>query len=209
MSKANLIGQRFGRLEVVQDAGRTKAKRVLWLCRCDCGNSVYVISAHLNNGMIKSCKCLRNEFFSKLNYKHGHAAKESKTYGAWINAKNRCSNSKSKYYKNYGGRGIIMCDEWKNDFRIFLRDMGEAPKGLTLDRIDNNGNYEPSNCRWTTPKQQRENQSKSVIWLTYQGYTKTLIDWARAFKLSYSICYAWHRQGISIEIMHQKSLETG
>ena len=113
------------------------------------------------------------------NFRHGAATagKQTKEYLAWLSAKARCFNPKTKYYRHYGGRGITMCDEWKNDFVAFLTDMGPSPKGMSLDRYPNqNGNYEPGNCRWATQKQQNYNK-RTNRHLTFHGETKILCQW--------------------------------
>lgn len=143
------IGEKFGRLTVI--SRNTKEKK--WTCICECGNTVSVIASNLNKGNTKSCGCLQRDIRSITGKKHGMEG--TKIYHVWKSMKQRCFNSNHKSFKYYGGRGITVCDEWKNDFQAFY-DWAMAngyKEGLTIDRIDANGNYEPSNCEWVTQKQ--------------------------------------------------------
>jgi len=165
MSKIHdLQSQRFGRLVVVCSAKkRTKWNRVIWLCRCDCGNQIEVIGNSLLAGRTKSCGCLRKEEVNfGLNFKHGDARHGNITllYMVWESIKDRCLNPNNSSYKSYGGQEITICKRWKDNYLVFkIWAMANGyRKGLTIDRIDNKGNYEPSNCQWIT---QSENSKKS------------------------------------------------
>ncbi len=157
----DISGQPFGKWTVLKYAGSNG--RAYWLCRCECGNECEVGGKELRNGHSTQCKrCQARQIGS--NPKHGHAKsgnkKASRTYRSWECMIDRCTNRKHKAYKNYGGRGITVCDRWRNSFENFLADMGMRPEGMTIDRIENDGNYEPGNCRWATLSQQRRNQRK-------------------------------------------------
>lgn len=150
----NLVGQRFGRLIVIERAPGQQV--VLWRCRCDCGAERVVISANLRKGFTQSCGCLQRERAGNANRRHGWT--QTKEYRAWCSMKRRCDNPNVERYPHYGGRGITVCDRWRDSFEAFLQDLGKCPLGMSLDRIDVNGNYTPENCRWATDSQQARNK---------------------------------------------------
>ena len=161
--KIEMIGKKFDRLEVIEEAGRNHRMEVLWLCVCDCGNEVVINGVNLRSGNSKSCGCRRKEAASKSFTKHGRSS--TRLYQIWNQVVQRCTNPKSEKYEYYGGRGIKLCDRWL-DVDLFFVDMEEVydkhvdiygEKDTTIDRIDPNGDYEPNNCRWTTRSQQSRN----------------------------------------------------
>lgn len=179
----DLTGQKFGRLTVMGKQDKTKDGHALWECLCDCGTVVVVRGRELRNGHTKSCGCLRKIRLSESHKTHGQT--NTKLFSVWQKMRYRCSCKNRKDYAYYGGRGIIVCDEWKNDFQAFYdwaMDNGYR-EGLTLDRIDNNGNYYPENCRWVTMKEQCNNR-RSNNYITYNGKTQTLQQWAEEYGIA-------------------------
>ena len=158
MSNKITIGEKYNKLIVIEKTDIRKRRSIVYKCKCDCGNITYVTSTNLKYGYIKSCGCYQKEQVSKTNKKHGLS--NTKLFYVWQDIKNRCNNPNHHAYKDYGGRGIKICDEWQNDFISFYTwaiNNGYKEK-LTIDRKNNNGNYEPNNCRWTTMKIQCQNR---------------------------------------------------
>lgn len=184
---ASFIGKTFGRLKVLNDGPLAvigiKRKRLFYtsICKCKCGEIVTVVNRDLERGDTKSCGCWNIDLNRALKTKHGRA--RTKEHYIWVAMHQRCNNPKNKGYKNYGGRGIKVCKRW-NKFENFFADKGECPKGLTLERINNDGDYEPSNCCWDTRKVQAGNKRSSFV-LTVHGKTACLAELCDTFGKKY------------------------
>lgn len=204
----DLTGQRFGRLTVIgiDDRG---TRKTYWNCLCDCGTIKSVRSDSLQNGAIRSCGCLKKEQDAvnlvneekkkviQFGDKFGHL----RIHEIWSNMKSRCSNPKDSRYSDYGGRGIKVCDEWKNDFFAFYQwAMSNGySDNLTIDRIDNNEGYNPLNCRWVDNKTQARNR-RSNINITIGNSTRSLKEWCEIFNLPYSRIYARYQRNRLISV---------
>lgn len=177
-----MTGREFGRLTVIKRAedqiSPSGRRRVTWLCQCECGNRTIVLGDNLKKGVSQSCGCLRTEVLHDLRVTHGET--DTKLYGVWLAMRRRCDLPTSTYYRHYGGRGIQVCDEWRQSFETF-RDWANAhgyAEGLSIDRIDNNKGYNPENCRWVDCVVQANNRRSNRL-LTWNGETHNLTQWAR------------------------------
>lgn len=190
MSKSkDMRGQRFTRLFVTERHASTHDGRTQWTCRCDCGNTVVVPGHHLRNGNTRSCGCLKSDLTSAMMRKRKTTHGKSKTgaYNTWFLMISRCMDPENHKYPIYGARGITVCERWMK-FENFYEDMGDKSRGLTIERIDNMGNYEKDNCKWGTPKEQANNTRRNRR-LTFQGETLTLTDWAKRLGINPSSLY--------------------
>lgn len=202
MSKIlDLTSQKFGRLKVLQFI-EIRKHHSYWLCKCNCGNITEASNSSLRTGKVKSCGCLRKEVTRQnaIKTKTTHHLANTRIYNVWRSMKKRCYLKTHKAYKDYGGRGIKVCNEWKNDFMCFYNwaIINGYKEDLTLDRIDVNGDYEPNNCRWVDWKIQQNNR-RDNIHIQYNGENKTVYEWANEFNIKY--CTLWWRikNGWSIE----------
>lgn len=182
----DLSGKTFNFLTALTRIPRTRPGDCRWLCRCVCGKEVEVQSDRLRRGRIKSCGCKRYELISAGNARHGHfvSGKSSGEWRSYNAAVQRCHNPSHRSYGRYGAVGIAVCEEWRNDFLAFVRDVGPRPAGSTLDRIDGSKGYEPGNCRWSTPKEQANNMRNNRHVLA-TGQRMTIRAAADTFHLPY------------------------
>lgn len=178
------VGEKYGRLTVLSCAGRNNDGRQMFLCKCECGKETTVIGKHLQSGNTKSCGCYKHDAGIKANTTHGLS--KTNIYRIWASMKDRCTRNNCSAYPNYGGRGITVCQEWLDSFEVFYAWATENgyEEGLSIDRIDVNGNYEPSNCRWVTMEAQAHNKRTNVF-ITYNGETHTLKQWSDIVGVNY------------------------
>lgn len=193
----DLTGQRFGRLTVICRKG-SKNGHVAWLCKCECGKTKVIRSCDLVNGKSTSCGCYHNEMVAQITKSHGQS--NSRLYTIHNLMLQRCFQPKATHYKHYGGRGISVCDEWKYSFESFYKwamANGYSDE-LSIDRIDVNGNYCPENCRWATRKEQANNKSSNRF-ITYNGQTHTVSEWAEITGISREAIRGRLKRGWTIE----------
>ncbi len=199
----DLSGQRFGRLRVIsRHSENTKLNRAHWNCICDCGEAVIIAGNSLSAGRTRSCGCLNRETITKHGYSH------LTEFQIWRQMKERCYNTKAPNYENYGGRGITMCDEWKESFEAFYRDMGPRHSpDHTIDRRENDKDYSKDNCRWATPIEQLNNK-RNNHYCEYKGEIKTLSEWCNLLNLKYPVIEQRLRvAGMNVEKAFEQSLQ--
>lgn len=196
----DLTGQRFGLLTVRERAGVAREKKAAWLCDCDCGGTRIVCSRELRNGQTRSCGCIRRATAGALNRTHGKC--KTREYNSWMAAQMRCYNPKAYKFSDYGGRGIVMCDEWRKSFVQFLQDMGNCPAGHTLDRINSDGNYEAGNCRWATYSTQTNNR-RVTVHVFVNGERMTARDASSRFGLRFNTVRKYREQSVDHLIEHR------
>lgn len=180
----DLAGKKFNRWTVIERNGIATHGAAAWLCRCDCGVQRTVSGGSLRKGLSKSCGCLNVE---QLQSRATHGMTETRTYHIWCGMRKRCLNPKATTYKRYGGRGIKISERWSK-FENFLADMGECPAGMSIERKENSGNYEPGNCIWADVKTQANNR-RNAIRVTIEGEQITLDEACKRFGISYSAAY--------------------
>lgn len=200
---SDLTGQKFGRLKVLKRCGSTNNKKALWLCECECGSRLKIPTGSLKSGNTKSCGCYQIKRATESNIKHN--GKGTRIYAIWAGIKSRCLNDNDTAYHHYGGRGITICDEWKNDFMAFRKWALENgyTDDLSIDRIDVNGDYEPSNCRWADGFTQANNMTRNVN-ITYKGETHTATEWSRITGIPYKTILYRYRKGKILEEVFKK-----
>lgn len=205
----NISGMRFGRLTVQSREGSNSLWQAKWRCVCDCGNTIVALGRSLRDGNTTSCGCYRDDQCSAAQYKHGHTG--TPLYVVFNSMVSRCNNPSNKSFESYGGRGISVCEEWINSKEKFFEwsmANGYRPD-LQIDRIDNNGNYEPSNCRWVTCEENNNNR-RSNIFISHLGKTQTIEQWARELNISGSTIQQRLKRGCSVDTcLSTNNLVTG
>lgn len=180
----NLIGKKFGRLTVIKRVENTKNNKTQWLCKCDCGNYIKVQSYLLTHNYTKSCGCIAIEKLKKRSITHGLS--KSKIYAVYCTIKARCNNPNNNVYQYYGAKGVKLCSEWLNFENFYNWAINNGYKeGLSIDRINVNGDYEPSNCRWATKEEQSNNRSNNHL-ITYNNQIHTISEWSKITGLTKS-----------------------
>lgn len=197
----DIAGRKFNLLTAISISEKRKYG-VYWLCQCDCGNQKVILGQHLKSGGTKSCGCHNKRVASANNLKHGHSLTgktQTIEYKSWLDMKARCTNPNSKYYYNYGGRGITICDRWLNSFEAFLEDMGMKPtKKHTLERTNNEGDYNKYNCIWATRKVQNRN-TRANHYIEYGGRKLSMAEWAETIGINYGTLRSRINRGWSTE----------
>ena len=183
----NLTGQKFGRLTAVKRVGSAENGTAMWECSCECGAVVSVRSVVLTSGRSKSCGCLMKELASIRMTTHGMS--RTPTWYSWDSMIARCTRESHPAFAAYGGRGIKVCNRWRESFEDFLADMGERPEGMTLDRKDGNKGYEPENCRWATATTQSNNRGDFNVTVVRDGKEITVRELAKDEGVSLSHAY--------------------
>ena len=177
----DLTGRVFGALTVISRQSNDRNGPARCLCRCSCGNEKTITSSNLNSGSYTSCGC----GVVRIENQKTHGMRDTRVYRIWLNMKDRCLRKENKSYADYGGRGVSVCERWKDSFENFYADMGDPPSDdHSIERRDNGGNYEPGNCFWATRIEQGANKRNNVL-VTYNGQTRTLAEWARELGVSY------------------------
>jgi hypothetical protein len=190
-------GDRFGDLIVGRETVREGSRLRYWLCRCVCGRQKAIKGTNLTSGMTKSCGCGIGKATKRVHTRHG--SYKTKEYQIWATMKDRCFNSNNKKFHLYGGRGITVCDRWRHSFENFIADMGVRPTSRhSIDRIDGNGNYEPTNCRWATYKEQGNNTRANHL-LSFRSLTLTVTQWAEHLNVNKKTLDFRLRSGWSVE----------
>lgn len=195
MTAINMAGKRFASVIGIRKVGISASRDLMWEFLCDCGVTFNATGYAVRCGRITTCPTCSRIRSATASTKHGMT--ETPEFSTWTDIQTRCHNEKSTSFDRYGGRGIIVCERWRAAFENFLMDMGPRPSAKhSIDRVDNNGNYEPGNCRWATVQEQANNKSNNVI-IEIEGESKTLSEWARFYKTPYADVWRRYRSGIT------------
>lgn len=198
----DMTGQKIGRWTVIERDMTLSSSRAYWICECECGNIKSVMGKYLRNKQSKSCGCLKEEKLKINGLKHN--MRHTRFYSIWANMKSRCTNQNSEAYKDYGQRGIKICDRW-NEFNNFYKDMYSSyqdalqyNENIMIDRIDNDGDYEPDNCRWASIIEQNNNKRNNRLY-SYKGNTLTISEWSNNLNIPYQTLLNRFNSGWSVE----------
>lgn len=187
-SRKDFTGMTFGRLYVSECLGKPDGRRYRYRCKCECGKVVDIQVDSLRSGNSNSCGCLRRELMTT------HGDHRSLTYSSWTHMKMRCFDANSNFYHRYGGRGITVCPQWSS-YETFKKDMGERPsRRHSIERIDNDGNYNPENCKWALPLEQHNNKMNTIM-IEHKAVRQALAIWCRSLNTSYSLVTSRLRRG--------------
>jgi hypothetical protein len=192
----DITGHKYGRFTVIARHGRDKYNRTTWECLCDCGKTKIHVASHITSGQIKSCGC------ANFGARKTHGMSRTRIFNLWQHMWQRCTNPKQINYADYGGRGIKVCDRWKS-FDAFMIDMPPREGNKSLDRIDNNGDYTPTNCKWSTQKEQCRNKRNNVLYIV-DGEMLTAVEIAENNNMKYQTLYSRLRSGMAIDIAIKK-----
>lgn len=202
MARSELPEKKMGRLTVLWEVERPsnmKSGRFVE-CQCDCGIRKIYNLYNIINGKTQSCGCFQKEMVSERSIKliDGVNSKDHELYGVYHAMKARCENVKDKRYHRYGGRGIKVCERWRNSFELFVEDMGPRPDGYSIERSNNDGNYDPENCKWATMKEQGKNNSRNR-YFEINGQIKTLSEWCAVYKIDHAVVIYRIKNGWDVE----------
>jgi hypothetical protein len=191
----DLTDQRYGRLIVLRRGENNKHRQLHWVCQCDCGKTCTPLGMTLRKGQSQSCGCLHKEVTGEINRSHGMT--RTPIYAIWHSMMQRCYNTNNHAYNRYGGRGITVVDDWHN-FKVFYKDMGDKPKGKSLERLDNSGPYSLKNVTWADAKQQANNRRSNVV-LDFKGRKQTMQQWSDETGLKVQTVWARLNRGWSVD----------
>jgi hypothetical protein len=198
----DITGENFGRLTANNVIGRNKHNQLLWNCTCECGNETVVLGFLLRQGQTQSCGCLHRDVMQTVFVTHGKAG--TPIYAVWRSMMQRCYDKNSHAYDRYGGRSVSVCERWQ-DFTNFYADMGERQEGMSLERVDNDGDYSPENVVWADSKAQARNR-RSTIYLEHDGQRKSMAEWAEETGVKIATLWARVNRGMPVDIALTKGV---
>lgn len=210
MKNQKIIGCHIAHLYVIDRVPNIRKHSPRYLCFCECGKVLEIDGRHLISGATKSCGCKNRETLKKIATTHGKT--KTTEYAIWRGMRYRCLSESCKEYKHYGGRGIAVCEAWANSFEAFLKDMGPRPKGASIERLNNDGNYEPSNCKWADKAEQSRNK-RSNVFIEIEGVRLTQSEWAKKNNIPVQVIYTRIKRGwgtedaVTVKTGHPRNLQ--